>query len=312
MTARLVLPPDMDRSPEWHEQRRNGITASEVAVILGISPFQSEFSLFWQKLGEVPPMEDNDVLSLGRHLEAWVADKFAADHADEYHVLPGGLYASEARPWQMATPDRLLYSQILGVSEDPVAAWEGKTAAVDGDEWGMSGTDEIPVYYRAQALWQMDTLGVRRTHLSCLFLGSRQTRHYVVDYNPADIEVLRLAAEDFIERLTKGEPPPVDGSGSSREALKHLFPGVVPDRTAIIPQSLADDYRDACFALADAKDRRDLLENQLRAEIGTARTVLDERERKVCTRSVYEVGPSVRDGYTVDKLNPPRRPKKGA
>jgi putative phage-type endonuclease len=305
VNATRLLDAAGDRTPEWHELRRTGVTASEIAVILGLSPFESEFALFWRKLGEVDPVEDNDSMSLGRHLESWVASKFGDDHPDLALGL-AGLYRSDERPYQLATPDRLV--RRIGGGLDPVAAWEGKTTG-SYDGWGMSGTDEVPVYYRAQALWQMDTLGVRRTYLSCLFLQAKQTRHYVIDYHQADVDVMRLAAQEFVARLTEGVPPPVDGSDSARKALKQLHRTVVADVKATIPQDIADEYRAACHALADAKDRRDALENRVRELMGDAKTVVDPTGRKVCTRSVYEVAASVREAYTVDKLNPPRRPK---
>lgn len=310
MTAELVLPADMDRSPEWHEKRRAGITASEIAVILGLSPFESEFSLFWRKLGEIPPIEDNDSMSLGRHLESWVADKFADAYRDDFYVLSGGLYANRQRPWQMATPDRLLYSTYFGVSEEPVAVWEGKTSS-SYDGWGLSGTDEVPVYYRAQALWQQDTVDVRRTYLSCLFLQSKQTRHYVVDYHQTDVEVMRLAALDFIDRLNKGVPPPADGSQAAREALQQLYSGVKQKTSVVIPQDISDEYRTAQAEFAAAKKRKDAAENQVRQHAGDAQIVIDENGDRVCTRSVYEVAAHQRDAYVVDKLNPTRS-KKGA
>jgi putative phage-type endonuclease len=308
VTAELVLPPDMDRTPEWHEKRRAGITASEIAVILGLSPFESEFSLFWRKLGELPPIEDNDSMSLGRHLEPWVADKFAEDYRDDFYVLSGGLYANKRRPWQMATPDRLLYSTYFGVSEEPVAVWEGKTTS-QSDGWGLSGTDEVPVYYRAQALWQADTIEVPRTYLSCLFLQSKQTRHYVIEYNAADVEVMRLAALDFIDRLNKGVPPPADGSEAAREALKQLYTSVDETAKVVIPQDLADEYRAASAEFSTARKRKDAAENLVRQHAGNAQIVLDEDGNRVCTRSVYEVAAHQRDAYVVDKLNPSRRKK---
>lgn len=307
MTAELVLPADMDRSPEWHEKRRAGITASEIAVILGLSPFESEFSLFFRKLGELPPIEDNDSMSLGRHLESWVADKFADDHPDLALGL-GGLYASSVRSWQMATPDRLV--RRFGAGLAPVAAWEGKTSS-SNDGWGLSGTDEVPVYYRAQALWQADTIDVRRTYLSCLFLQSKQTRHYVIDYHQGDVEVMRLAALDFIDRLNRGVPPPADGSQTARDALKQLYSTVQQKVSVVIPQDVSDEYRDAHADYSAAKKRKDAAENQVRQHAGDAQIVLDPDGYRVCTRSVYEVAAHQRDSYVVDKLNPPRS-KKGS
>jgi putative phage-type endonuclease len=305
VTAELVLPADMDRTPEWHEKRRAGITASEIAVILGLSPFESEFSLFWRKLGEIPPIEDNDSMSLGRHLESWVADKFADDHPDLALGL-GGLYANGRRTWQMATPDRLV--RRFGAGLALVGAWEGKTSSTN-DGWGLSGTDEVPVYYRAQALWQADTVEVPRTYLSCLFLQSKQTRHYVIDYHQADVEVMRLAALDFIDRLNKGVPPPVDGSESAREALQQLYGSVRPKASVVIPQDIADEYRDAHAEFAAAKKRKDAVDNQVREQAGEAQIVLDPDGHRVCTRSVYEVAAHQRDAYVVDKLNPTRSKK---
>jgi len=307
MTAELLLPPDMDRSPEWHEKRRAGITASEIAVILGLSPFESAFSLFWRKLGELPPIEDNDSMSLGRHLESWVADKFADAHPDLALGL-GGLYASAERPWQMATPDRLV--RRFGAGLAPVAAWAGKTAS-SYDGWGLSGTDEVPVYYRAQALWQADTLNLPRTYLSCLFLHSKQTRHYVIDFNRADVEVMRLAAIDFIDQLNKGVPPPADGSQAAREALKHLHSSVRAKTSVVVSQEVADEYREAYAAYSAAKKRKDAAENAVREVAGDAQIVLDPDGRRVCTRSVYEMPAHHREACVVDKLNPTRS-KKGS
>jgi putative phage-type endonuclease len=305
--ARLVLPSGQDRTPLWYEERLKGITASEIAVILGLSPFESEFSLFWRKLGELPPIEDTDVMSLGRHLESWVADKFAADHPDLALGL-GGLYANAQRPWQMATPDRLV--RRFGAGLEPVAVWEGKTAA-SYDGWGLSGTDEVPVYYRAQGLWQQDTVDVRRTYLSCLFLHTRQTRHYVIDYHPIDVELMRLAALDFIDRLTRGVPPPADGSRAARAALKHLHETVEAKKSVVIPQDVGDEYRDAAAAYSAAKKRKDAAENTVREHAGDAQIVLTPDARRVCTRSVYEMPAHQREACVVDKLNPPRS-KKGS
>lgn len=305
MTARLVLPAGLDRTPQWYEERIKGVTASEIAVILGLSPFDSEFSLFWRKLGELPPIEDTDAMSLGRHLESWVADKFADAHP-ELALDLGGLYASAQRPWQLATPDRLVRQP--GTGPAPVAAWEGKTAG-SYDGWGLSGTDEVPVYYRAQALWQADTLGVRRTHLSCLFLQSKQTRHYVIDWHAVDVECMRVAALDFIDRLNRGVPPPVDGSAAAREALKQLWSHVDEDIKVVIPADVGAEYRAACAEYRAAKKRKEVAENKVRELAGNARVVLDPDGYRVCTRSVYEVPAHHRDACTVDKLNAPRSKK---
>ena len=76
MTARLILPGDAPHH-EWLEARRHGITASEIAAVLGLSPYESPYSLYWRKLGELPAQDDTLAMALGRHLESFVAGQFA-------------------------------------------------------------------------------------------------------------------------------------------------------------------------------------------------------------------------------------------
>ncbi|MDG4792204.1 YqaJ viral recombinase family protein, partial [Micromonospora sp. WMMD1102] len=109
MTAVELLPaaeatPD---NPRWHELRRAGVTASEVAALVGISPWDSAFSLYHRKANGWE-VEDNEDLSNGRRCEPVIAEWWADTHPDAV-VCPAGLYASQARPWQLATPDRLVH-----------------------------------------------------------------------------------------------------------------------------------------------------------------------------------------------------------
>ena len=43
------------RSQEWHDFRAGGIGGSEVASILGLSPYKTAYQLFMEKTGKVPP-----------------------------------------------------------------------------------------------------------------------------------------------------------------------------------------------------------------------------------------------------------------
>lgn len=331
MTARLILPADADRD-EWLAARRKGITASEIAVILGISPFDSPFNLYWRKRGDLPEDYDNTAMSLGRHLEPWIADQWAADHP-EFEIELGGLYASEDRPWQMATPDRVLYERVMcrschgGLPIDcecderlPSLLEIKSSGTYDG--WGEDGTDQIPAYYRAQVLWQLDTLGLETAHVTCFFLGTRTRRDYMVTRDDTDLELMRKAALEFLRRLEQGEPPDIDHHTATLGALKALHPDLEDDE-ATVPDDVAEDYRRARNALKSAQEQADLAENRLRAAMGSAQRAVDTSGEKVCTRSIYErTGldtkrltkdhPWVRDYQTtstVDRLNAARSKK---
>ncbi len=281
VSARLLLPPDAPRD-EWLAARRLGITASEIAAILGISPFDSAFNLYYKKRGEISEDYDNTAMSLGRHLEPWIADRWAEAHP-EWNVLPAGLYASSERLWQLATPDRRISHRARIAC---TTLLEIKSAG-SYDGWGEDGTDEIPPYYRAQCLWQMDVWDLPKMVLTCFFLGTRQRRDYVIAYDEADVKLMRDAAVDFLDMVEQGQAPAIDHSPATAHALKALHP-LDPDADdAEVDEDLAYAYSQAALDLKDAQENYDLMVNQVRARMGRAKRAVCG-DRKVATRSVYE------------------------
>lgn len=334
VTARLLIPPTATYE-EWKAKRaelsRTAVTASEIATVLGISPWGSPFNLFHVKRGTITDDYEDDVLSLGRHLEPWVADRWAADHP-EFGLELGGLWANTDRPWQMATPDRLLYDAQCYCGHPPgfcqcdvddlTAVLEIKTSGTY-DGWGDDGTDEIPPYYRAQVLWQLDTLDLRIGHVTCLFLASRARRDYVIDYDDGDVKLMRDAAQEFLALVEQGTAPPIDHLPATAQALKRLHPLDEDADDAEIPADLAEDWRFAKASLDDAQDNYDLLTSKVRAAMGSSKRAVVDGE-KVATRSVYpKSGVQIKrlradfpDAYeacrttsTVDKLTPSRAKK---
>lgn len=318
MGATLLIPPDVPYE-EWKARRaelsRTAVTASEIAVILGISPWDSPFNLYWKKRGDIPADFDDDAMSLGRHLEPWIADRWHEDHP-EFEVELAGLCASADRPWQMCTPDRLLFERFRCRS-----CYEGLPVPCECDEripslleikssgsydgWGEAGTDQIPAYYRAQVLWQLDVMGLGEAHVTCLFLGTRQRRDYVVAYDVTDVDLMRKAAQQFLARVEAGEAPDIDASEATHAALIALNPKIDDSAEAEVSEQLADDYASACADYKAAKEHKAELENRLRLAMGPAKYATCGG-RKVATRSVYDVPEHTRKASHVDKLTPAR------
>lgn len=309
----------------WLEARRQGVTASEIAVIMGLAPdsHNSPYRLYHEKLGILGPAEQTEEMEVGHVLEPYIADKFAARHP-ELMVAGNGreLFRHDERPWQMATPDRLLCDDMRLDFEgdrvieefEPVAVLECKS---DGgsDEWGEPGTDEIPVHYRCQVLWQMDVMGVGTAYVACLGLRDRKVREYVVQMDDAarkDLDLMLTAARDFLDRIDEQDEPAVDWRPATTEALKKLHPSL-EDRDVVIGRQLEISYNAACKAFKAAERRKDEMTNRLREAMGSARRAVSREDlgRVVASRQIYQVGESVRKPYTVDKIVPaPKKEKK--
>lgn len=273
-----VLPAGADKE-EWLEARRAGIGASEIAAVLGISPWDSPFSLYWRKkLGS--QFEMTEAMEWGTRHEATIAAKFADNHP-EYRIEEAGLYQHAQHEWMLATPDRIAYP----LNGSPPMLVQIKTS-YSWDGWGTEGTDQVPAYYRAQVIQEMAVYGAQVCWMPVL-VGGNSYREYRVNFNPEEFETIRAAGEAFICRLRSGQAPDVDGSAATTATLKQLHPSVV-DEVVSIPLELADRYWARRQLHADAKAALDEATNQILAALGNARTAVADG-RKIATRSVYDV-----------------------
>lgn len=283
-------------SPEWYEIRREGVAASEIAAVLGILPgnWSSRFDLWWYKRTGQDSQGESKAMRRGRRYEALILEDFADEHP-ELHVVPGCMVRNIERPWQMATLDGLAYETPFG---EPIAAIEAKTG--QRNEWGEPGTDAIPVHYRAQVLWQLDTLGLNVAYLPVLF--GDQYAEYIVEYHEPDVMLMREAAQEFLASLAELREPELDASAATLRRLKHLHPDVI-DGDAEVPAAAVAQYRAAKRLRDAAEARMRLAESRVRHALGDHRIAVVNGD-KVASRSVYDVRERVQtvSAHTVNRI----------
>lgn len=273
-------------SPEWWDARRGGLGGSEIAAVLGLSKWESRFSLWHRKAGEVGPSESNPEMEAGVRLEPAIVGKFADEHP-ELRVLPDkAMYRHIDRPWQLASPDALIYRADMAAGEDPIAVGEAKFALYD-DEWGAEGTDEIPPYYLAQARWNMDALGLDLCYLEVFIGSSADFREYVIKADPADQEYVRGRAEEFLGTLARGERPSIDAHEATYEVIREMHP-LIEDTSVEIAPTLRDSYRLACTELDTAKKNKRWAVSLVLDAMGNARRAVCQREEIAIRVAQYE------------------------
>lgn len=254
-------------SSAWHAARATTINGSEIAAVLGISPYDSPFSLYHRKAGRLDEVAQTDEMYWGTALEAVIRDEFARRHTEDLVVRPGGgLYRHAERTWQGGSPDGELY--VPGYLDQPCALLECKTARYD-DGWGDEGSDEIPVHYRAQVLWYLDVFDLQLCHVAVLIAGS-EFREYQVARADDELAEMRAAAEEFVGRLREHRPPDLDGHDATYEAVKELHPDIEP-ATALIPDDVGDEYLAALAAEKGAKAEKTRTSALVAEAMGTAR-----------------------------------------
>lgn len=308
MTGVLICRSD-DRE-RWLEERQAGIGASEIAAVLGISPYDSPFSLWWRKR-QGWQAEVNEEMSTGTFLEHTIASwfEFRGDPNGNLHITNGALFHHPDRVWQLATPDRLI--EVVdncggvcdegGLVPDPdstffiegmkpceacgryklVGLLECKWVAYSWDGWGAEDTDDIPVHYRAQALWQLDVMGVDEVIVCALGPGGFRT--YRVRRDEKDLAAMREACRRFWQSLIDDVPPDPDDHAATLPILRRLNE-LIENREQEITARVAEGWLRAkrFKELAERTERR--YAGLLRAELGSAKTAV-LAGRKIAART---------------------------
>lgn len=284
---------------EWLAARRKGIGASEIAAVLGISPWESPFSLYWRKVNDWD-FDGSAAMEWGTRLEEAIAQKYVDGHP-ELELGLGQLEHHAIHPWMLATPDRYLWP-VETTRLDVIALLELKTAHT-ADGWGEPGTTEIPVYYRAQVLWQMAVVDVLWADVAVL-IGGSDYREYTVHWDDKDINVMHEAGRRFMARIENGDPPPIDDHHATLFTLKRLHPDL-EDTEAEVDARVAANYRRACKAYKLAERAKGRYEALLRDQMGSAKRATVEG-RKVATRTITEIAEATitRSAHRRDYLTP--------
>jgi putative phage-type endonuclease len=255
-------------SPEWHAARAHGLGGSEIPAVLGLSPFESRYSLWHRKAGITGPVAESPEMEWGTRLEHAVADKYRDNNRDLI-VLKSGTYRHVDRPWQIANPDGLSWHVDLGVSEEPIGVLEVKTSPF-GDKWGEAGTDEIPVHVRAQVLWYLDTFGLPWADVVVLISGL-DYREYRVNYDAGEAQILRDAAVEFLATLDAGIAPPIDDHEATYQTVREMHPDIEPVSHEL-SDPVARDFLAARTELAAAKKVEQHARSAVADEMGNAHT----------------------------------------
>jgi len=267
-------------SAEWNAARANGIGGSEVAPILGLSPFESRFSLWHRKAGYVGPVQESPEMEWGKRLEPVILAKYRDEHPElDYRTL-NGTFANDERPWQIANPDLLTAERVVEVK-----------FSMFGDGWGEPGTDEIPVYYRTQVLWYLDCLSYERADVAVL-VGGCDYREYHVLYDQAEAEELRAATVEFLDTIAAGVLPDIDAHSATYQVIREMHP-LIDEADVELDNDVAHAYLAARLAVHDAEAQEQLAKSLIADAMGNAKRALWDGQTIATRRARGEGTPYV-------------------
>lgn len=264
---RVVLPADAPRDA-WEYARSLGLGGSDVAAACGLIPnWHTPFQLWLEKTGRTQPLlEDHDEARMywGRRLEPLVLEEWDRQHPEYVLVGGEGMYCDGEIDWMLGNVDGLAYDadgELAGIVEAKTGGHRGLSYWED---------DGVPIHYVAQCQWYMRILGAPRAFVAAL-LDTNQYIERVIERDDDLIGDLVDAAEEFWHYVIRDEPPPADGTDTTRKALAHWqgTPGAVVELDPPWSKLIARRH-ELSSEIRFLEIERTGIDNQLRAAMGDA------------------------------------------
>ena len=269
---------------EWLEQRKHGVGGSEVAAIMGLSPWKTATQLWLEKTGRIEPADisDKPYVEFGNIMEPVIGDWYREKYPDRTVRRVNAICKSLKRPWAQASLDYEVKDGLVwGVLEIKTA----RTAA----DW----QDGVPAYYLTQIMHYMQVTNRPFADVAVFFRDTCEFKCFRVDYDQEDGAAVQAAVDDFwLNYVVAGVMPQVVGTAGEAAALtdyygkgdgefKHLFDSDVDEAIAA--------YQDAAEREKQAHADKTEAATKLIAAIGDAKGIITDVAKVTWVRSEREV-----------------------
>lgn len=247
--------------------RRGFIGSSDIAAIIGLSPFRTAYEVWEEKVAETWEESDNPVLRRGRRAEpflletlksefdVWVIDAnqraahpkypFLEAESDFIYVIDSNL-VGECPSGDSPTAAMVPYGgdAMIGNAVANTGHGEIKSVGFNRGNWGEAGSQEVPPYYLAQAMFALACNGYPETTLWGCF-SFDDIRPYRFEYDAEAGEALVQAAVNFWQNHVLPKVPPATKTVEDCKKVLARFAGFTWEAT--------EAALDAAFRLRDYK-----------------------------------------------------------
>jgi predicted phage-related endonuclease len=202
------------------------ISPSKVAAIMGVSRWDSAFRLWHMMKGLIDGEPESDRFMVGHAMELAAAYMYREDH-------PG---------WRVSTGEVQVQTDMFGFPA--VATLDRRCTRPKGrgvdhrvlevktteslEDWGDQRTDQAPMDYTVQITALMGFTGYTEHPAHLLLLGPRisQRHEYEIPFAEDIWEWILEECGKFYETLDLDDPPPLDNSVATYQAVRDLHPDI--------------------------------------------------------------------------------------
>lgn len=238
------------------EARRKRIGSSDMASILGLSPYQTAYDVWAVKTGRMPNSEGNDATLAGTRFEPGVLD-YAED-------ILGKLIRNQYRSAKDVPIGANIDALVVATGEPVEAKTAGLLAPLQ-EHWGQPDTDEVPDRVIIQAHVHLLCSEQELCHIAA-FLGGRGFVPFRVRRDETIIEVIKETAVKFWECVETDTPP--DNSLPTATTIKKMRR--TPETIVPLKVEKVKRWLELKAAKANIIKEHDAAQIEMLAELGDA------------------------------------------
>jgi putative phage-type endonuclease len=183
---------------DWLAARRSSVSSTDLAAILGLSPYRSEADLADEKRGTMARSESTLPMRVGLALEPLIKDEYERQTGERLRRVRT-LQRHPRIPWAVASPD---YA-VVGRHKLVEAKWTTSRRWNDG----------LPQDVESQVVWCLGVMGWRDADVAAL-IGGRELAVFHVEYDDDTFAGLVDIATDFRHRWARRPCSSARRSGS--------------------------------------------------------------------------------------------------
>lgn len=249
----------------WLELHKTGIGGSDAGAIAGFNPYESPFTVYCEKTGDMQPKEITEAMRQGTDLEEYVRARFVEKTGKQVKQL---LYTIRSRKYPFMLAD------VDGVISDENAILECKVT-INSSHYSYDDANNIPAYQLVQCLHYMSVVGAEKAYLATLVFGKDFN---IVEINASDYKddiasLIQIEKRFWEENVLKEIPPQPDGSDRSTEIISEQFPSANEE----LPPVDLMGYSSQLHRLSELKkqimeltDEKMSIENTIKTALGEA------------------------------------------
>lgn len=292
----IYLPYDGPKPPwDWpgirrgpYPNKKRGLGSTDATIIMGVSRFKSKFSLYKEIVGDIEKEREAkfpELAEVGTLIEPIIVELYRRRTRrtliDRAEYTKSGRWDTRCHPdypWLLANLDM---EATIGNGLKlpfPERSLNGVVEAKSKESWAEifdeegNPTDEVMVQIQHQLLVTGYQWG------SACFLAGRRFYYVDVEAHEKFQKVLLGELAEFWERCWNGDPPPVDASDATRDALLAEFP--IEKRGKVVTFSenvsgMMPRYREINATIKTLEEEKSEIENFIKFEMGDAEEAVD-------------------------------------